>query len=332
MGIKNLFKFLESYDSIIIKKPIINYRNKKIAIDISILIYQIVISIRNSGTDIVNKKGEIVSHLLGLFNKTISFLEHNIIPIYIFDGKPPKLKNNLLKSRKLKKIKAYTQMKQSDNKKDKIKYFKRCVTITRKHMNDCRILLDLMGVPYINAPEEADSQCAILANNGLVDAVATEDMDILTFGAPCILRNFSPKNKYIIEINLNNILTQLNITQKQFINLCIFFGCDYCPKLYGLTKKEILDNVRNINVKYFLDNINNKYNKLNYNKYSKAYNYFTNPNTIDVNDINFKLKPIKYNKLIHFLVYENGFNKYKINKKLKYLLSKQNTNIVTNYL
>ena len=28
-----------------------------------------------------------------------------------------------------------------------------------------------MGVPYVNAPEEADSQCAWLAKNGYVDAV-----------------------------------------------------------------------------------------------------------------------------------------------------------------
>mgnify|MGYP000545107807 CR=1 FL=1 len=61
---------------------------------------------------------------------------------------------------------------------EKIKYFKRSVVITRIQLDECRELLTLMGVPYIDAPEEADSQCAWLAKKGLVDAVLTEDMDI----------------------------------------------------------------------------------------------------------------------------------------------------------
>ena len=71
----------------------------------------------------------------------------------------------------------------SESKEEKIKYFKRSVIISKEQLEDCRLLLDC-GIPYINAPQEADSQCAWLAKNGLVDAVLTEDMDILTFGSP----------------------------------------------------------------------------------------------------------------------------------------------------
>jgi len=66
MGIKCLLKFINEEK---IKKE--NFKNKKIAIDISILIYKVIISIRNSGADFTNQKGEITSHILGLFNKTI---------------------------------------------------------------------------------------------------------------------------------------------------------------------------------------------------------------------------------------------------------------------
>lgn len=41
-----------------------------------------------------------------------------------------------------------------------------------------------MGVPVIDAPTEAEAQCAVMAKAGLVYGVATEDMDCLTFGAP----------------------------------------------------------------------------------------------------------------------------------------------------
>ena len=82
MGIKNLLKFLSEQPDIIKKINIKEYYGKKIAIDISIILYQIVIAIRNSGADLTNSKGEITSHILGLFNKTINFLDKGIIPIY----------------------------------------------------------------------------------------------------------------------------------------------------------------------------------------------------------------------------------------------------------
>ena len=71
MGIKNLLKFLSEYSNIIQEKDIKTYYGKRIAIDISIIMYQVVIAIRNSGSDLINNKGEICSHILGLFNKTL---------------------------------------------------------------------------------------------------------------------------------------------------------------------------------------------------------------------------------------------------------------------
>lgn len=59
-----------------------------------------------------------------------------------------------------------------------------CQQVTRQHNDDCKKLLRLMGVPVIDAPTEAEAQCAAMAKAGLVYGVATEDMDCLTFGAP----------------------------------------------------------------------------------------------------------------------------------------------------
>ena len=119
MGIKNLLKFLSEKQDIIKNINIEEYYGKKIAIDISILIYQVVISIRNSGADLTNKNGDITSHILGLFNKTINFLEKGIIPIYVFDGKPPELKKKLLmlgNKLKRKQSKNYKKPKQKKKK------------------------------------------------------------------------------------------------------------------------------------------------------------------------------------------------------------------------
>jgi len=71
----------------------------------------------------------------------------------------------------------------------KIKYLKKTVSISKKQLQECKELLILMGIPYVEAPEEADSQCAYLVKTGLADSVMTEDMDILTFGSKKIYRN-----------------------------------------------------------------------------------------------------------------------------------------------
>ena len=136
MGIKNLLKFLNSFPDLIVEKKINQYSGKKIAIDISILLYQVVISVRNSGADLVNKKGKITSHILGLFNKTTKLLIKGIIPVYVFDGKPPEIKRRILDMRKNVRKKAEEKMANAVSKEEKIKYFKRSVVITKEQLDE----------------------------------------------------------------------------------------------------------------------------------------------------------------------------------------------------
>lgn len=58
----------------------------------------------------------------------------------------------------------------------------RSVRVTPEMMEDAKVLVKLMGVPYIDAPCEAEAQCASLVKMDLAFATATEDMDALTFG------------------------------------------------------------------------------------------------------------------------------------------------------
>ena len=88
-----------------------------------------------------------------------------------------------------------------------------------------------MGIPYIIAPEESDSQCAYLTKELFAYGVGSEDMDILTFGSPKIIRNLTSSKKIPLEIELDKVLNELNFTYEQFVELCILFGCDYCTNL-----------------------------------------------------------------------------------------------------
>lgn len=328
MGIKNLLKFLNSYPDLIETTNIDKFSGKKIAIDISILLYQIIISVRNSGADLTNKKGEITSHILGLFNKTINLLSKKIIPIYVFDGRPPQLKKKILDMRKKIRKKAEDKMNNADNLDDKIKYFKRSVIINKNNLDDCRELLDLMGIPYINAPEEADSQCAWLAKNGYVDSVLTEDMDILTFGSPSIIRNLTSVNKNPLEIKLNKIKEKFNWTQDEFIYFCILLGCDYCDRVGDNNCFELF---KNFQKSKNIDSVLKEYDK--YIEYKNTFEYFKNP-LIEKKEFNFKIRKPNFNHLNDLLVNKYGLIKWKIKRKLEklrtsYIYFNNNSNVAS---
>ncbi len=313
MGIKNLLKLINMYPDLIVEKEFSEYKNKKIAIDISILLYQVVISVRNTGSDLMNSKGEITSHILGLFNKTIKLLENKIIPIYVFDGKPPELKKKVLDMRKSIRKKAEEKMSNAETEEEKIKYFKRSVSISKKQLDECRGLLDMMGVPYVNAPQEADSQCAWLAKSGLVDAVLTEDMDILTFGSPKIVKNLTSVRKNPVEIDLLNLKDKFGWTQEQFIEICILLGCDYTDNLGDIYFLKIFHEFqKNKSIKDVLQKLKREID------YKGAISYFKNP-VVNDNVGNLNIKVSNLGELEDQLVNKYGLIKYKLKKKIEIL-------------
>ena len=81
-----------------------------------------------------------------------------------------------------------------------------------------------MGVPIVEAPSEAEAQCAELVKKGVVWATATEDMDALTFGSPRLLRHMTyaeARKMPIVEIELDAVLRELKLTMPEFIDMCI---------------------------------------------------------------------------------------------------------------
>ncbi len=236
MGIKNLNKFIaEKAPGAIRKTSIEKYATKKIAIDANMCIYQFLYGIRSMTTDgehalmaHLSHKNSVTAHLVGLFYRTLKFLENNINVVYVFDGKPPEMKNKELNKRvERRKTAAEHYANALDNGDDDTanKMSTRMVKVTSEHVRECKELLALMGIPFIDAPSEAEAQCAALAKSGLVDAVYTEDMDALAFGCPVLIRNLV---KAPVEYDTKTILKALNLDQKLFVDLCILMGCDYC--------------------------------------------------------------------------------------------------------
>jgi flap endonuclease-1 len=94
--------------------------------------------------------------------------------------------------------------------------------------NDAMKLLKLMGFPVVEAKAEAEAQCVQLLRENKVFAVASDDMDCLTFGCKILIKGIKTKADPVVEINLDDVLKELGFTFDQFIDFCILCGCDYC--------------------------------------------------------------------------------------------------------
>lgn len=235
MGIKNLKKFLDKYaPSAILNKTFDDYKNKTIAIDTSLVLYKYIAAMRKSGKDLTTKDGIVTSHLHGLIFLINKLMSHKITPVFVFDGKAPDIKKDTLTKRHDNRKNAEEKLLDVENltPEEKIMYFMQTTKLSYDIIKDTKLMLSTLGIPYVNSPEEADAQMVCLLKNNLVYAVATEDMDLLTFGGDRVLKNFfSTKENNIMEIDREKMLKQLKLTGSQFIDLTIMLGCDYLPTL-----------------------------------------------------------------------------------------------------
>jgi flap endonuclease-1 len=153
MGIHSLAKLIaDVVPSAIKENEIKNYFGRKIAIDASMCIYQFLIAVRQEGNNLANEEGETTSHLMGMFYRTIRLMENGIKPVYVFDGKPPQMKGGELLKRQERRAEAQESLEKANDAGDSEnieKFSRRLVKVTKEHGDECRKLLKLMGVPYV---------------------------------------------------------------------------------------------------------------------------------------------------------------------------------------
>jgi len=223
-------------------------KNKIIAIDAFNAIYQFLSIIRQpDGTSLKDAHGNVTSHLSGLFYRTIKLIKLNIVPVYVFDGKPPELKFRTIERRSILKEEAKDNWKKAleiGDLEEAKKYAKRTTRIDHIIIEDAEKLLKLMGVPYVLAPSEGEAQCAYMCKKN-VFAAGTQDYDALLFGAPKIVRNLTFTGEKNLEILfLDDILKNLEITLEQLIELGILVGTDFNEGVKGIGAKTALKKIK----------------------------------------------------------------------------------------
>ncbi|RKP34385.1 PIN domain-like protein [Dimargaris cristalligena] len=179
---------------------------------------------------------------------------HNIKPLLVFDGGPLPSKQYTEDDRYAKREKAQAQALQlyhRGSRREATELFQRCVDITPELALQLIERLRREKVDYIVAPYEADAQLYYLEKIGLVDAVITEDSDLLVFGCQRVIFKLDQQGNGV-EIRRANFrhvqgLQMAQWSDQTFRHMCILSGCDYLPSIpriglktaYQLLKKHV---------------------------------------------------------------------------------------------
>ncbi|XP_075238141.1 flap structure-specific endonuclease 1 [Lycorma delicatula] len=334
MGILGLSKLIADIaPTAVNNSEIKNYFGRKVAIDASMSLYQFLIAVRSEGAQLTSVDGETTSHLMGTFYRTIRLVENGIKPVYVFDGKPPEMKAGELNKRMERREEAQKALEKAEEAGDGDlvdKFSRRLVKVTKHHSEECKELLKLMGIPYIDAPCEAEAQCAAMVKTGKVYATATEDMDALTFGSSVLLRHmtFSEARKMPIqEFHLDKILNSLELNHNEFIDLCILLGCDYCESIKGIGPKRAIDLIRQYrSLEKVVDNIDlNKHPIAENWTYKQARELFLNPEVANPDTIELKWIDPDEEGLVKYLCGNKNFNEDRVRNGAKKLIKARST-------
>lgn len=310
-----------------------------LACDASMAIYQFLIGTQGYSkgfglSELTDNEGNLTGHLQGLFNRSIMLMENGIKPIWVFDGKPPELKRQLLEERKVKKMDAEEKLAKAEEAQDEeqvLKYAGQTVKITKTMTDDAKKLVRLLGLPCIEAPAEAEAQCTYITKYNLAYGVASEDMDCLTFGTPILVKGLNSKDEPVTIIDLKEVLNGLDVSMEQFIDICILCGCDYTGSIDNIGPTKALKFIKDYsNIEGVLefcdsDNLNNNKKKTKYSytlenfKYEESRKEFKNPEVLSMEEIKelIQFKSPAVEELKKFLIEEKGFAENRVLSGLK---------------
>ncbi len=242
-------------------------KHKVLAVDSFNLLYQFLTTIRGpDGMLLQDSKGNITSHLVGLFSRITHLMQYDIKFIFVFDGKPPALKERERERRKELKHEAQKEYEIAKEREDLAamkKYASRTTVLTSSIIAEAQALISALGFPYVIAPSEGEAQVAHLVKQKKAFAAVSQDYDTLLYNVPCLIRNLSitgkkKKSKTLGFVTVQpelikapDVFKSLSITQDQFMVLAILVGTDYnYGGIKGIGPKNALKLVKQFGADY----------------------------------------------------------------------------------
>jgi flap endonuclease-1 len=222
---------------------------RTLAVDGYNAIYQFLATIRGpDGAALSDANGAPTSHLVGVLYRTTSLLAQGVLPVWVFDGKPPELKAGTLRARFAAKERAETQWKEALAAGDMETARRKAAAtsrLTRPMAEEAMGLLRALGVPAVQAPSEGEAQAAAMAAQGFVWGAASEDYDSLLFGAPRLVRGLAARGKRGAApgaqlIVREELLQTLGVSSEELLLIGLVVGTDFNDGAKGFGPKKAL--------------------------------------------------------------------------------------------
>ena len=306
---------------------------KTLGFDSYNIIYQFLSSIRGyDGTPLMDSRGNVTSHITGLFYRTINLVEKGVRPVFVFDGVPSELKKETLMKRheiRTDAIKKHETALKEGNIEDAKKFGSRALKLNKKMVADAKELVSLMGFPVVQAPEEGEAQIVEMVKAKKVDGCVSQDYDSLLFGAFVQYRNIGVTGKRKVpgkniyadiepeKIVLEKVLSENELTQKKLIWIGILIGTDFNEKFPKIGVKTALKLVKKH------DSFEDIISATNFSPafdWEKIESFFIHPNTTD--DYSIKFSMPKREELLEFLCDKHDFSSVRVENALKRLEQK----------
>jgi len=299
-----------------------------LAVDAYNTLYQFLAIIRGAdGSHLKDNRGRVTSHISGLFYRNVNLMELGIKLVFVFDGKPPELKAEEIERRSAQRRQAKDQYLKALQVGDMVqaRKFAEASTVLRRDMvADAKSLLDAMGVPWVDAPSEGEAQAAVMAAEGTVNAVASQDHDSLIFGAPVLVRNVTisgrrrlPSKGIVINvqperITLSTVLSQLGISREQLVDFAILLGTDFNPDGFeGIGPVRAMGFLKKYGKLENIPDLRDKIAAINYRGIRDL--YLNAPATKGTRPT---WRPVDRQKLVSFLVDEHSFSQDRVESAL----------------
>ncbi|AUX09903.1 flap endonuclease-1 [Halalkaliarchaeum desulfuricum] len=190
--------------------------------------------------------GKEVANLIGIVQGLPKFFEHDLTPVFVFDGGVTELKSDEVQRRREKRESAEEQLEDARDRGDTIAAARleaRTQRLTDVIQETTRGLFDRLDVPYVEAPAEGEAQCAYMARIGDVDYAGSEDYDTLLFGAPLTLRQLTSSGNPEL-MDLETTLAELDLTLEQLVDVAILCGTDFNEGISGVGPKTAVREIK----------------------------------------------------------------------------------------
>ena len=304
-----------------------------VGIDSFNMLYQFLSIIRGQdGSLLSDSRGRATSHLSGLFYRTTSLVEKGIKPVFVFDGKPHKLKGATQEKRRTARKEAekkFAEAKAMGRLDEAKKFAMQSTQLTDEIIESGKKLIELMGFPIVQAPSEGEAQIATMVSRGELFGCVSQDYDALLFGATELLRNIAisgkrkaPGKNYFVDvaperISLAASLKKLGIDRKKLIWIAILVGTDFNKKLPKIGAKTALKLVQEN------DSFEKIIKKTGFEPgfdYREIEQIFLKPESNE--DYSLKFKTPETQKIKEFLVEEHDFSIERVQNTLERLVQK----------